>query len=81
MRVLDRPEISTSAGLIQDTNWHVADYPEIHVDGELMKIPYRMHYSLPEEDVTLHLTSDQCLVLACRMSRHHDRRCADSAGT
>ncbi|HSO90168.1 MAG TPA: hypothetical protein VLR70_03360 [Arthrobacter sp.] len=69
-----RTGISTSAGLIQDTNRHVADYPEIHVDGELMPIPYRMHYSWPDEDVTLHLTSDQRLVPACWMSRHHARR-------
>lgn len=79
MRVLDRPKISTSTWLIQDTNGHVADYPETHVDGELMQIPYRMHYSWPDEDVTQHLTSDQRLVLACWMSQHHDGRVRQKA--
>lgn len=74
MRFLERPEISTTARLIQDTNWHVADYPEIHVAGELMQIPYRMYYSWPDEDITSQLTPAEHLVLACWMSRHHDGR-------
>lgn len=52
----------------------MADYPEIHVAGELMQVPYRMYYSWPDEDMTLHLTPDERLVLACWMSRHHDGR-------
>lgn len=74
MGVLDRPEFRTHSALIQDTNWHVADYPEIHVAGELMQIPYRMYYSWPDDDMTSRLTPDERLVLACWMSRHHDGR-------
>jgi hypothetical protein len=74
MGVLDRPEFRTDSDLIQDTSWHVADYPEIHVAGELMQIPYRMHYSWPDDDMTSRLTPDERLVLACWMSRHHDGR-------
>jgi hypothetical protein len=79
MRVLERPEISTSTFLIQDTNWHVAGYPEIYVEGELVQIPYRIHYSWPGQDVRSQLTPDEQLVLACWMTRHHDGRVRQEA--
>lgn len=79
MRLLDRPEIPTSTCLVQDTNWHVADYPEIYVEGELVQIPYRIHYSWPQEHVMSRLAPDEQLVLACWMTRHHDGRVRQKA--
>jgi hypothetical protein len=79
MKVLNPPEICTSTRLIQDTNWHVADSPEIYVEGDLVQIPYRIHYSWPDQEVRSQLTPDEQLVLACWMTRHHDGRVRQEA--
>lgn len=79
MRTLDRPKIATTADLIQDTNWHVAFYPEIYVQGELLQIPYRTYCERPGEERTGDLTAAQQLILACWMSRHHDGRVRQQA--
>lgn len=74
MRALVRAKHATTAELIQDTYAHTADYPEICVEGELIQIPYRLHYEWPGADFLSDLSATQRLVLACWMSRHADGR-------
>ena len=38
---------ATTPKLIQDSYTHTADYPELRMEGELVQIPYRLHYEWP----------------------------------
>ena len=72
MRCLLRTDQPAARWLIQDTQSHAADNPEIYVAGELMQIPERIHYSWPRLNKTQGLNQAQHLILSAWMSRHTD---------
>lgn len=68
------PRGFVSPQLVQDTNGGVADH-ELHVDGELVQIPYRVSFPWPSSTFVTRLGRRRQAVLAAWMSR------SDRAGT
>jgi hypothetical protein len=79
MGALGRPRFPTHVALIQDTNHHVGYYPGIRVQGEVVRVPYRIYYDWPSNEQKRDFTTTQLLILACWMSRHHNGRLRQKA--
>jgi hypothetical protein len=46
--------------------------PDITVEGETVRIPYRVYNPEPADGSVDHVTGKQALVMSCIYSRHHD---------
>lgn len=79
MGALGPPRLATHLALIQDTNHHIDFYPDISVQGEVVRVPYRIYYKWPSRERTNGFTTAQLLILACWMSRHHDGKLRQKA--
>lgn len=79
MGALGPPRFPTRAVLIQDTNNHVGFYPNIHVQGEVIRVPYRVNYDWPSRERKSPFTTMQLLIIACCMSRHHNGKLRQKA--
>lgn len=63
------PSGFVSSQLVQDTNGGVADH-ELHLDGELVQIPYRISFRVPSTGAPAGLNPRRRAVLAAWMTRN-----------
>ncbi len=61
MGALGPPRLETHLALIQDTNHHIDFYPDISVQGEVVRVPYRIYYKWPSRERTNGFTTAQLL--------------------
>jgi hypothetical protein len=79
MGALGPPRFLTRAVLIQDTNHHVGFYPDIRVQGEVVRVPYRISHKWPSKERTKDFSRTQLLILDCWLSRHNNGKLRQKA--